>query len=502
VDTSLLDTEHENAALIKCKCSELRFTHNCSFLLLSLTFWGAVATSSSCRQLLHGDGGRWGAAEGESPLQSPLHAMALGLLANHPESAPGHLVISSSLDRNLDIILLDRNWLGTGRLPLTENISEIEELCAYFNQRDTAYKPMKDALQIVIFLFVTPSLDADWTAEVFVCSLYQTTLLKCPELLSNDKKVCWITCCQTLLIYGDGQMFWHIFNFLRLGKFIFLFAVYKEWPPFGQEALYHSDAYSNTKDLKGKQETSGVKYSEMILQVKGIKRRNPLGGYDTCSDRLVNSSFYKHLGSPSRKRGMRSSLTEKVESKDSASHIQKLISLVKGWDTVSSKRCDFQHVRTSDSSIPGSVSQCNTPEKDRGVRAPVASAPGKISFTIQGNDHIIQCEVGAEGERLEKYVFTQSLPVTPRAGTHQCKGCDLPCTTATMGSVAGLHRIIGKAKCINNNCGWFCYYSSASQVIIFLGKNPLSHSMKESWTELCLGSSKQYVMVTLSEFSM
>ncbi|XP_010583498.1 PREDICTED: BTB/POZ domain-containing protein KCTD19-like [Haliaeetus leucocephalus] len=35
---------------------------------------------------------------------------------------------------------------------------------------------------------------------------------------------------------------------------------------------------------------------------------------------------------------MRSTLTKKVESKDSASHIQKLISLVKEWDAVNCKR--------------------------------------------------------------------------------------------------------------------------------------------------------------------
>ncbi|CAM9450048.1 unnamed protein product [Bubo scandiacus] len=279
---------------------------------------------------------------------------------------------------------------------------------------------------------------------------FNHTLYKYPELLSNDKKVCWIACGQTLLIYGDGQMFRHVLNFLRLGKFI-LPNEFKEWPPFCQEAeeyqipslseaLYHSDAYrrlsivtwneehefsKDPKEVRFARDFSGVKYSEMSLQAEGIKRRNTLGGYNTCSASLENSSFYKHLGSPSRKRGMRSSLTEQVESKDSASHIQKLISLVKEsqnhleWDTVSSKRCDFQHVRTSDSGMTETVSQCNTPEKDRGVKAPVASAPGKISFTIQGNDHVTQCEVGAEGKQLEKYVFTQSLPVTPRAGTHQ-----------------------------------------------------------------------------------
>lgn len=42
--------------------------------------------------------------------------------------------------------------------------------------------------------------------------------LQYPELLSNPQRVYWITYGQTLLIYGDGQMFRHILNFLRLGK--------------------------------------------------------------------------------------------------------------------------------------------------------------------------------------------------------------------------------------------------------------------------------------------
>ncbi|CAM9454309.1 unnamed protein product [Bubo scandiacus] len=527
VDTPLLDKEHEvnywflpldlvaypvlvhddnllwlleNAALIECKCREFCFIVNflCSEKMLPDDFSGvdaleeevlilgipvfmdAVKIIESRPPLLAGGcsagaGGRRVTAAGGSPPQSPLHAMALGLLANSPESALGQLCVGST-------------WAGAAcTSPATASSSSTPGIGW----------ELADFLSLKIFLKSKSSV---------LISTKETPHY--PELLSNDKKVCWIACGQTLLIYGDGQMFRHVLNFLRLGKFI-LPNEFKEWPPFCQEAeeyqipslseaLYHSDAYSvlfsaimfqnnevykgvslpcrrlsivtwneehefskdpkevypcaavdstkcciktwsNIKNLKGKQETSGVKYSEMSLQAEGIKRRNTLGGYNTCSASLENSSFYKHLGSPSRKRGMRSSLTEQVESKDSASHIQKLISLVKEsqnhleWDTVSSKRCDFQHVRTSDSGMTETVSQCNTPEKDRGVKAPVASAPGKISFTIQGNDHVTQCEVGAEGKQLEKYVFTQSLPVTPRAGTHQ--GSTIK-TTPTVGNDA------------------------------------------------------------------
>lgn len=71
-----------------------------------------------------------------------------------------------------------------------------------------------------------------------------------------------------------------------------------------------------------------------------------------------------------------------------------------------------------------------------------------------------------------------------------------------MGNMAGFHRIVDKTKCIND-CRCFCYYSSASQVVLFRGKKKtLSHHVKESETELCLGSVKQYVVITLSEFSM
>lgn len=182
------------------------------------------------------------------------------------------------------------------------------------------------------------------------------------------------------------------------------------------------NTWSNISDLTGKQDASEekAKYSRMISRVRGTKRTNTLGGYDASLGSLVNSSYHEDLLSPPRKRGMRSSLTEKRgESKDSAGHIQKLISLVKEWNMVSSEWCDFQQVRTSGGCIAEYASQCNTPEKDGGVKAPIASAPGKITFTGQGNHHITQDKVGAEGEQPEQYVFTQSLPVAPSAGTFQ-----------------------------------------------------------------------------------
>uniref|UniRef100_A0A8C4UQV8 BTB/POZ domain-containing protein KCTD19 n=1 Tax=Falco tinnunculus TaxID=100819 RepID=A0A8C4UQV8_FALTI len=441
----------ENAALIKCNCSEFRFIVNflrSEKMLLPDDFSNIDALEEEvlilripelinavkayrggCSTLSPATAGDrdWQGAAGVSLSPSPLYAMALGLLVNYPDSILGQLCVGSDLGRshlhlsgNGILFQHIRNWLGTCRLPLTKNISEIKELCTYLDQRDAMYKPMKDALRC----YLKQQAPAEsWSAEVSVCSLHQIvrvyvgsnwyetylrTLLKYPELLSNDKKVCWITYGQTLLIHGDGQMFRHVLNFLRLGK-LFLPAEFKEWPLFCQEAeeyqipslleaLYHSDAYrlwiQNNEshneeqefskdpkevrfDLKGKQDTSGkkAKHSRMFSGVRETKRRNRLGEYDASSGSLVNSSYYKHLASPPRERGIRRSLTKKVESKASASHIQKSLSLAKEWDAVSSRRCDFQHIGRS--------------------------------------------AVRAEGEQPEQYMFTHSLQVNPSAGMYQ-----------------------------------------------------------------------------------
>uniref|UniRef100_A0A663DY58 Potassium channel tetramerization domain containing 19 n=1 Tax=Aquila chrysaetos chrysaetos TaxID=223781 RepID=A0A663DY58_AQUCH len=421
----------ENAALIECKCSEFRFIVNflCSEkMLLPYDFSNIDALEeealilgipelidavkiyrgSSCSVGAGGDGG---AVAGESPPRCPLYTMVLGLLANYLDSALGQLCMGSDLGRSRlhlsgDSILFQhaRNWLGTCRLPLSENISEIKDLCAYLDKRDATYEPMKDALKCKMRAEPRLKYIQNWTAEVSVCSLHQIvkfyvgsnwyetclqTLVKYPELLSNDKKVCWITYGQNLLIHGDGQMFRHVLNFLRLGK-LFLPAEFKEWPLFCQEAeeyqipslleaLYHSDAYRlwiQTNELCNKvsfpcRRSSTVSWNEenefskdpkevrfgfqnmeskrpvgqsipkLFCGLKGQSRGIHLEDATTPQTALVNSSYYKHLVSPPRKRGMRSTLTKKVESKDSASHIQKLISLVKEWDVVNCKRCDF-----------------------------------------------------------------------------------------------------------------------------------------------------------------
>ncbi|XP_068549808.1 BTB/POZ domain-containing protein KCTD19 [Anas acuta] len=512
----------ENAVLIECGCSEFRFIVNflrSEKLLLPDDFSNidvleeevlllGIPELIDALRIYRGSGaaGRGaGRRRGAVGRRVPLFCLALGLLSRYPDSVLGQLRMSGDRRRlhicgTGSLFQHARNWLGTCQLPLTENISEIQELCAYLDKMDSTYEPMKDALKCYLKQQMpsgSRDYNADWTAEVSACSLHQIvkvyvgsnwyetylqTLLKYPELLSNDKKVCWITYGQSLLIHGDGQMFRHVLNFLRLGK-LFLPTEFKEWPLFCQEAeeyqipslleaLYHCDAYrlwiqskelhnegsfpcrrldteswnkehefskdpeevypyaavdsskhcintwSNIRDLTGKQDTNGekAKCSKMVSRARGTKRKNTLGEDEESSHSMVNSSLLS--ASPPRKREI-SSLTKTEENKDSATHIQKLLSLVKEWDMVNSKRCDSQHVKISDGCITGSVSQYNTPENDRGVKASIACSPGKISFPTPENSPITQCEAGAEGKQLDQYVLKQSLPVTPSAGTYK-----------------------------------------------------------------------------------
>uniref|UniRef100_A0A8C4K543 Potassium channel tetramerization domain containing 19 n=1 Tax=Dromaius novaehollandiae TaxID=8790 RepID=A0A8C4K543_DRONO len=492
----------ENAAVIECDCSEFRFIVNflrseeillpddfCNIDVLEeeVVILGIPKLTDAVKIYR---GNVMNITVANVPVRAPLYVMALGLLVKYPDSALGQLYVGSNLGRSKLYISGNgvlfqhvKNWLGTCRLPLTENMSEIQELCAYLDKRDMTYEPMKDALKSFLKQQMSPGdvypFNAAWTAEVSVCSLHQIvkvyvgsnwyetylqTLLKYPELLSNDKKVYWITYGQSLLIHGDGQMFRHVLNFLRLGK-LFLPSEFKEWPLFRQEAeeyqipslleaLYRCDAYrlwikkhefhneaafpckglsvvtwnkehqfnkdseevrfgfqnmlpqSAFKSNLGKQDTNGekAKYSRMISRARGAKRRSKLGGYHKSSDIRINCGYYKNSVSPPRKRGIRSSLTKKLESKDSATPIQKLISPVKEWDVVNSKRCDFQHVAISDGNITDNISQNNTPEKHSGIKGSLALSPGKISYAIEKNSNMTKYEVGAEEKQLYSYI--------------------------------------------------------------------------------------------------
>ncbi|KAH0619408.1 hypothetical protein JD844_000020 [Phrynosoma platyrhinos] len=179
----------------------------------------------------------------KTSLPLPLYPMVLGLLVKYPDSALGQLRMESTLDGNKlyisgNGVLFQHvmNWLGTCRLPLMRTISELPELCAYLDHMDVTYEPMKEALKIYLKQQTSRDArgrDANWAADVAVFSplhivkvyagshwyaTYLQTLLKFPELLSNGGKATWIAYGQSLLIHGDGEIFRHVLNFLRLGR--------------------------------------------------------------------------------------------------------------------------------------------------------------------------------------------------------------------------------------------------------------------------------------------
>ncbi|XP_051057494.1 BTB/POZ domain-containing protein KCTD19 isoform X3 [Phodopus roborovskii] len=267
----------ETVALIECECSEFRFIDVLeaeveileipelteAVRLYRMNIGGCSRTS--CPPPSPGKGVRTASLESVKP----LYMMALGLLVKYPDSALGQLRIESTLDGSRLYITGNgvlfqhvKNWLGTCRLPLTETISEVYELCAFLDKRDITYEPMKVALKTHLeprTLPPTDMLNEEWTAGITIYSPQQIiklyvgshwyattlqTLMKYPELLSNTQRIYWITYGQTLLIHGDGQMFRHILNFLRLGK-LFLPSEFKEWPLFCQEVEeYHIPALS------------------------------------------------------------------------------------------------------------------------------------------------------------------------------------------------------------------------------------------------------------------
>ncbi|KAM3828776.1 BTB/POZ domain-containing protein KCTD19 isoform 3-T3 [Vipera latastei] len=351
----------------------------------------------------------------------PLYPMVLGLLVKYPDSALGQLHMESTLDGNKlyisgNGVLFQHvmNWLGTCRLPLTRNMSELPHLCTYLDQMDVIYEPMKDALK----RFLNPKMstdslvkNAEWAAEITAFSLhhivkvyvgshwyatYLQTLLKFPELLSNCKKVYWIAYGQSLLIHGDGKMFRHVLNFLRLGK-LYLPSEFKEWSLLCQEvieyqipslleALYQYDMYrlwvqqkevqhvvypvrnpespisekdtgsnkvlrdhlhfadldqcaNNWNITREPQSTEGsdrenTKYTS-ISPIKGAKRKHP---WETSksSDDWGDACLFRQEGNP-KKRGAKGSLTKPLENSDPP--IQKLISLVQGWDMAHCRCC-------------------------------------------------------------------------------------------------------------------------------------------------------------------
>ncbi|CAM4620648.1 unnamed protein product [Lepidochelys olivacea] len=524
----------ENAALIECECSEFRFIVNflrSEKILLPDNFSNidvleaevvalGIPNLTDAVKLYRGNCSMLTSnledsmkgivnkmLEVQEAERPPLYVMAFGVLVKYPDSALGQLHIESTLDRNQlyvsgNGVLFQhvKNWLGTCRLPLTENMSEIHELCDYLDKRDITYEPMKDALKSYLKQKIPAEMKGhndDWKAEVRVYSLHQIvkiyvgshwyetylqTLLKCPELLSNCKKVYWITYGQSLLIHGDGQIFRHILNFLRLGK-LFLPSEFKEWSLFCQEAeeyripslfeaLYQCDGYrlwvkkhetydeasfpfrrlnivtwdkerEFSKDpkeehsytavdfsnwcvntwskIKDMQDSKGEneKYTRMISQTRGTKRRNKSGGYHQSTDIGENSSYCKHSASPPRKKGERGNLAKKSENRNSSTPIQKLISLVKEWDMVNSKRCEFRHVTISSSNLADNVFCHKTLENGGDIKDPADRSPAKISHGVQENDQTIPAAFSAEEKHSEQHASKQNLPVTLPAEKHR-----------------------------------------------------------------------------------
>ncbi|XP_029464644.1 BTB/POZ domain-containing protein KCTD19 [Rhinatrema bivittatum] len=297
----------EDLALIECGCSEFRFIANflhSGKILLPDSFSSIEILETEVEQLgipeltdaVKVQKNNLGHSAKETPSYQlsvqhivntngvtqaaarPWYTMALSLLVKYPDSALGQLHMESTVDgRKLYItgngVLFQhvKNWLGSCRLPLTDDISELYGLCTYLDKKDITYEPMKEALKKFLRKKAQTEIkhnNENWKAETKAYSLDQIvkvyvgshwyathlkTLLKHPELLFNYKKAHWITCGQSLLIQGDGQIFRHILNFLRLGKLV-LPSEFKEWSllceeakeyriPSLLEALYQCDAY-------------------------------------------------------------------------------------------------------------------------------------------------------------------------------------------------------------------------------------------------------------------
>ncbi|KAM5137878.1 BTB/POZ domain-containing protein KCTD19 [Mantella aurantiaca] len=200
------------------------------------------------------------ASEAEHPgAAKPFYIMSLELLGKYPDSALGQLYIESSVDgRKLyicgtgSLFQHAKNWLGACRLPLTSSALEIQDLCLHLDKGDIIYQPMREAMRAHLKhrRIRSPGTRGEsWRADVqqycatqivrvFVRSHWYAThlktLLKYPELLANCKKTRWMVCGFSLLVSGDGSIFRHILNFLRLDRLL-LPSDFKEWRLLCQE---------------------------------------------------------------------------------------------------------------------------------------------------------------------------------------------------------------------------------------------------------------------------
>ncbi|RXM36050.1 BTB/POZ domain-containing protein KCTD19 [Acipenser ruthenus] len=318
----------------------------------------------------------------------PLYIMVLELLVKYPDSALGQLHVESNLEGSklyitgTGVIFQHvRNWLGTCRLPLTENISELSELCKYVDKQDNAYQAMKDAIKEYLRSRKETAQDSEirylemrekaWTASIENVTVYQIikiyigthwyatylkTLLKYPELLSNFKKVRWIAFGQSLYIKGDGQMFRHILNFLRVGRLL----LPSEFNESGSEASFSSGG-SHDGFKEDEAEIEEVKYEEQLKDfTEEYNRPQETDGQDTLDlykraaspywvykpPTTMQSQSTETLACPRsstphtsseaipQKREAKYALESEVQSKDElAAPLKKLVRLVENWGT-------------------------------------------------------------------------------------------------------------------------------------------------------------------------
>ncbi|XP_077840441.1 BTB/POZ domain-containing protein KCTD19 isoform X4 [Macaca mulatta] len=501
----------ETVALIECECSEFRFIVNflrSQKILLPDNFsnidvleaeveileipalteairWYRMnmggCSRTTCPPLSPGKGARTVSLESVKP----LYTMALGLLVKYPDSALGQLRIESTLDGSRLYITGNgvlfqhvKNWLGTCRLPLTETISEVYELCAFLDKRDITYEPMKVALKTHLEPRTLAPMDVlnEWTAEITVYSPQQIikvyvgshwyattlqTLLKYPELLSNPQRVYWITYGQTLLIHGDGQMFRHILNFLRLGK-LFLPSEFKSWTqekeseneeafPIrrlhvvtegpGSLAEFSRDTKETTAYMpvdfedcsdrapwnkakgnlaRSNQMEEAEQYTRpiQVSLCRNAKRAGNPSTYSHCPGLCTNPGHWgSHPESPPKKKCTTINLTQKSETKDPpATPMQKLISLVREWDMVNCKQWEFQPLTASRSS-PLEEATLQLPLGSEAASQPSPSAAWKVHSTASEKDPGPQAGAGAgpkdKGpEPTFKPYFPQKRPIT------------------------------------------------------------------------------------------
>ncbi|XP_076988821.1 BTB/POZ domain-containing protein KCTD19 isoform X5 [Tamandua tetradactyla] len=502
----------ETVALIECECSEFRFIVNflrSQKILLPDNFSNidvleaeveileipelteavrlyrmnmAGCSRTSCPPPSPGKGGRAAGLESVRP----LYMMALGLLVKYPDSALGQLRIESTLDGSRLYITGNgvlfqhvKNWLGTCRLPLTETISEVYELCAFLDKRDITYEPMKVALKTHLeprTLAPMDVLNEEWAAEITVYSPQQIvkvyvgshwyattlqTLLKHPELLSNTQRVYWITYGQTLLIYGDGQMFRHILNFLRLGK-LFLPSEFKSWTQekesekeeafpirrlhvvtegqgslveFGRDPkettacmpVEFQDCNDRTPWNKAKgtltrsNQMEEAEHYTRTIQVslcRGAKRTGNPSTYSHCPGLCANPRHWGvHPESPPKKKCTTINLTQKSETKDpSVTPMQKLISLVREWDMVNCKQWEFQPLSAPrKSSLEEAALQL--PSGNEAASQPSTSTAWKVHSTTSETGPVLQAGAGAGAkDKGPEPTFKPHIPIK-RAAT-------------------------------------------------------------------------------------